>query len=227
MEEKNSNEKEVNSTNVSENNSDKKATGETKKKGKFKIAIILIAIVLIAFIIFAIISATGVIENDFGKAISNIFNKSDDTKTEVNINNNTNDNTNTTETKEIADENKTETKQMAKPETKPDTPSENTATTKKTYITAGGYTLNFGTYKGQLVQGVWDEETMTSTSKYTDVTLVLTENSITLDGQTAGYTISGNEINWKAFDFNVLQVSGNNKITYLAENCPELVYQGY
>lgn len=173
-----------------------------EKKSKIKlVVIILISILLVAFITFTIISATGIIENEYGKAISKLFNKNDDNKTQSNTNNNTSDNTNTTQ----------ETPAIENKEPK--------------YITVGGYTLNLGTYKGQLVQGVWDDATMTSKAKYTDVILVLTEDTITLDGKTAGYTISGTTINWKAYDFKVLEVSGNNKITYIAENCPELIYQ--
>ena len=96
----------------------------------------------------------------------------------------------------------------------------------KTSITVGGYTLNFGTYTGIIQQGVWDEETMTSSVVYHNVTLKLTENSITLDGKTAGYTISGTMIKWKGLDFDVLQVTGNNRIMYIVEDCPELVWQG-
>lgn len=173
-----------------------------EKKSKVKlILIILISIILVAFITFTIISATGVIENEYGKAISKIFNKSDDNKTQNNTNNNTSDNTNTTQ----------ETPAIENKEPK--------------YITVGGYTLNLGTYKGRVEQGVWDEETMTSKSKFTDITLVLTEDTITVNEQTAGYTISGSSIKWKAYDFPILEVSGNNKIRYIVEDCPDLVYQ--
>ena len=95
------------------------------------------------------------------------------------------------------------------------------------YVYAGGYKLTFGTYKGTMVQGVWDDTTMTSTARYYDVYLVLTEDTITLDGQTAGYSISGTKISWNAFDFDILEATGNDRITYYAETCPELVYQGY
>ena len=96
-----------------------------------------------------------------------------------------------------------------------------------TSINVGGYELTFGTYKGTIVQGIWDESTMTSTARYTDVYLVLREDTITLDGQTAGYTISGTQIDWNNMGFLMLEATGNNRITYYAETCPELVYQGY
>ena len=104
-----------------------------------------------------------------------------------------------------------------------------TETTKepaKTSISVGGYTLKFGTYAGTIQQGVWDEETMTSSVRNINVTLKLTEDSITLDGRTAGYTVSGNELKWKGSDYKILEVTGNNKIRYLVETCPELTYQG-
>lgn len=96
---------------------------------------------------------------------------------------------------------------------------------KKTSITVGGYTLKFGTYKGQIEQGVWDEETMTSSSKFYDVTLKLTENSISCDGQSGSYSFSGNKIVWRGSDY-MFEVAGNNKIKYNAGNCPILTYQG-
>lgn len=136
--------------------------------------------------------------------------------------------------KMLKEDNRTETiKEIKKQETpiqskvESEQKSELEQTSIKTSITAGGYTLQFGTYYGQIEQGVWDDETMTSKSILQDVYLVLNEDTITLDGQTAGYSISGTNINWYALDFPVLEVSGNNRITYLAETCPELVYQGY
>ena len=98
--------------------------------------------------------------------------------------------------------------------------------TQKTSITVGGYTLQYGTYKGQIVQGVWDEETMTSTARYTDVILKLTENTITINGESGSYYVSGSNIVWKGESY-YLDVTGNNTIRYNAENCPELTYQGY
>ena len=97
---------------------------------------------------------------------------------------------------------------------------------KKTSITVGGYTLKFGTYKGQIEQGVWDEETMTPTLKIIDVTLKLTENSISFDGQSGSYSFNGNRIVWNGSDY-MFEVAGNNKIRFNAETCPILTYQGY
>ena len=96
----------------------------------------------------------------------------------------------------------------------------------KTSITVGGYTLPFGTYKGQIVQGVWDDETMTSTARYTDVVLKLTEDTITVNGDSGSYYVSGGSIIWKGESY-YFEVNGNNTITYMAENCPDLIYQGY
>lgn len=94
----------------------------------------------------------------------------------------------------------------------------------KESITVGGYTLKFGTYKGQTEIGVWDDETMTSTLEVSDVILKLTENSITIDGQTGSYSINGNSIIWNG-DSYLLEVTENNKIRYNVQNCPELTYQ--
>ena len=100
------------------------------------------------------------------------------------------------------------------------------STPAKTSINVGGYSLKFGTYKGQIEQGVWDEETMTPTSRFTNVVLVLNEKNITVDGQTSSYSISGNNIIWNGNRY-LLEVTGNNKIRYNVETCPELLYQGY
>ena len=97
---------------------------------------------------------------------------------------------------------------------------------KKTSVKAGKYTLKYGTYKGTAVQGVWDDTTMTSKAKNIDITLVLTEDRITFDGQTTSYKISGTEIKVKGYDFTILEATGNNEITYYAETCPKLTYQG-
>ena len=97
---------------------------------------------------------------------------------------------------------------------------------KKTLINVGGYTLKFGTYKGIIEQGVWDEETMTATSKKTNIVLKLSENSITINGESGSYSVSGNNIIWNG-NYYLLEVTGNNKIRYNAETCPELIYQGY
>lgn len=107
------------------------------------------------------------------------------------------------------------------------TPETNTQipTPAKTSIIVGGYTLKFGTYTGTLVQGVWDDTTMTSTEERTKVTLKLTENNITINGESGSYSTSGTKIIWKGQDY-ILEVSGNNKIKYNAENCPDLIYQG-
>ena len=103
---------------------------------------------------------------------------------------------------------------------------EKVVTPAKTSITVGGYTLKFGTYKGQIVQGVWDEETMTSTARYTDIILKLTESTITVNGDSGSYYVSGSSIVWKGSSY-YFDVTGNNKIRYNAESCPELIYQGY
>ena len=95
----------------------------------------------------------------------------------------------------------------------------------KDSVTVGAYTLHFGTYKGQIIQGVWDDETMTSTARYTDIILKLTETTISINGDSASYYISGSNIIWKGESY-YLEATGNNTIRYNAETCPELIYQG-
>ena len=199
-----------------------KTVGEEEKKDKTTLIIIPIIIVVIILVLGIVINVVSKIPEDKWEEITNniegILRKNKGTVEMVRED----------EDSAFIPANPT---QPAKSETKTITPEATPAQTPtpiptKTSITVGGYTLNFGTYTGTIVQGVWDEETMTASSKSQKVTLKLSENSITLDGKTAGYTISGTTIKWKALDFDVLQVTGNNRITYLAENCPELVWQG-
>lgn len=91
-----------------------------------------------------------------------------------------------------------------------------------TSITVGGYTLNFGTYTGTLKQFDWEAQEEINTP----VTLVLSENNITINGESGSYSTSGTKIIWNGQDY-MLEVSGNNRITYIVENCPDLIYQGY
>lgn len=101
------------------------------------------------------------------------------------------------------------------------TPTKPETSVPKTSIIVGGYTLQFGTYTGTITQYNWEtEEDIIHTVK-----LVLSENTITIDGETGSYSISGSSIVWKGQDY-ILQVAGNNQIQYMAETCPILVYQG-
>ena len=201
-----------------------KTVGEEEKKDKTALIIIPIVIVIMILVIAIICNVISKIPEDKWTEITHnserLFKKNSDTVEMVRED----EYSALVPTKEIQSA-KSETKTTIPESTTVPTPTP-TPTPIKTSITVGGYTLNFGTYTGTIVQGVWDEETMTASSKSQKVTLKLSENSITLDGKTAGYTISGTTIKWKALDFDVLQVTGNNRITYLAENCPELVWQG-
>ena len=205
-----------------------KKVGEEEKKDMAAFVVVPVVIILMSSVIYLIIGAViaTIPAKDFDEflnGVSEVFYEKDtyskvgQQSKEIAVKQNS-------VTKSKEKETKTVTSETSKPKT---TVSEASKPKTKTSITVGGYTLNFGTYVGTMVQGVWDDTTMTSTEKKTKITLKLTENSITLDGKTAGYTISGNNIKWKAMDFDALQVSGNNRITYIAENCPELVWQGY
>lgn len=91
----------------------------------------------------------------------------------------------------------------------------------KTSITVGGYTLKFGKYTGAITQFDWETQKEIKTT----ITLVLSENNITINGESGSYSIKGTKIIWKGQDY-ILEASGNNKIRYNVETCPDLIYQG-
>jgi hypothetical protein len=58
-----------------------------------------------------------------------------------------------------------------------------------------------------------------------EIKVTITKNSITMDGKTTGYSVSGNQIILNGIP--VLQAVGTNKLQSLAQSTPILSYQGY
>lgn len=216
-----------------------KVVGENEEKDKslyYAIPVLIIGVILFSLIVPKLVTAISNIDTSEGFDLEEIFENiggsfkgnaiNSKTPSEAVMNPNFNSSTslpskNDTPTSSTGNTNKQPVKDNSSQSQQQTAP----ATQKKTSITVGGYTLKFGTYKGQIEQGYWDEKTMTSSSKFYDVTLKLTENSISCDGRSGSYSFNGNKIVWNGDDY-MLEVAGNNQIRYMAGTCPILTYQG-
>ena len=100
-------------------------------------------------------------------------------------------------------------------------PSKNETKTENTSINIGGYKIASGTYIGYENMFDWEAQK----SYKVEIKVTITKNSITMDGKTTGYTISGNQIIVNGMA--VLQAVGTNQLQSLAQSTPILSYQGY
>ena len=102
----------------------------------------------------------------------------------------------------------------------PATPSVPSTPSETDTLKVGSYTVAYGTYTGKDALFDWELQKEIPIN----IKLVLNKNNLQIDGQTLSYSVQGIDI--VANGMPMFRVLGNNKIQYLAQSCPELVYQG-
>lgn len=98
--------------------------------------------------------------------------------------------------------------------------AETVETAKQKYVIVGGHKISYGTYTGKDALFDWEKQQEIPVN----IKIVISENSILLDGQNRSYSISGDMI--KVDGMPILQAMGDNTLVYLAQSCPTLKYEG-